>query len=71
MKWDFIILGAHGLIFFGQIKNKTSPKFPTIQYLEAHMIITVMRVRVCNSVSGIALAICSQSKGELNSYSFC
>ena len=28
-------------------------------------------VCVCNSVSGTALAICSQSKGELNSYSFC
>ena len=25
----------------------------------------------CNSVSGIALAICCQSKGELNNYSFC
>ena len=36
--------------FFGQIKNKSSPKFPTIQYLEADMIITVMCVSVILSL---------------------
>ena len=56
----------------GQIKYKTSPKFPTIQYRSWHdSYNTVSYVCVCNSVSGTALAISSQSKGELNSYCFC
>ena len=69
MRWAFIILGAHGLIFL--VKLKTN--LPKVSHY------TVPRsshdnycyVYVCNSVSGAALAICSQSKEERNSYFFC
>ena len=69
MKWAFIILGAHGLIFFGQIKTKP-PKVSHYRVPRSWHD-NYCYVCVCNSVSGTALAICSQSKGELNSYSFC